>query len=137
MSVVSPRCALSRKFETIMVFSPLIYNKDEFSDRLCFILIQYLFFRGVLKQIFEQCARWCFVHQNYWNDCVKKNCKKICFWGSGGHNKNCTFWPPAQCGDAAKKIKKNFRFHVLLWGTIETITIFFIKKNPECDAPFN
>ena len=40
--------------------------------------------------------------------------------------------------DTAKKIKKIFRFHVLLGGTIETITIFFIQKKPECDenAPY-
>ena len=90
-----------------MVFSPLIYNKDEFSDRLCFILIQYLFFRGVLKQIFEQCARWCFVHQNYWNDCVKKIVKKFVFGAVVGIIKIVLSDPQRNAGTRPKKKKKN------------------------------
>ena len=63
VSVVSPRCAFARKLATIMAFSTLIYNKDDISVRLCFLLI---------KTTFEQCARCHFVYQNYQNDCVKK-----------------------------------------------------------------
>ena len=42
--------------------------------------------------------------------------------------------PQRNAGTRPKK-KKNFRFHVLLWGTIGTCTIFFIGKKPEYDAP--
>ena len=116
-----------------------IQNKDDFSDRLCFLFIKttqnkytylypnirifrtniricmqiyvyleqinvfvckmYVYLEQInifvckmyvyqfLKQIFEQCARWHFVHQNYQNDCVKKIFLNICFWGNDGHYK--------------------------------------------------